>query len=1056
MERLSELKSIIDSNHIAFLHGRFSFDTFITKRFVEVDLNHALHEILTEMGFERIVLVDYNTRISFLDDRSRALCSPSHVAPSKSSSLNFVAGPLGNLRISSDSRNASPSVIPETNYSQVSDSAMVAHLDQWMKDETVRTAIIISDAETTLTNIFHRTPTETRFNQWLTLPTSNKNICLLSFPCEDLIKRVEAHERITHIDAFDTRLRTRRADFEIPSPTIEEITRLMDLLRIKYEIKYQWKNDAYIRRTLNNNILSINDLKNRIRSELLISSDLVVQILGDDHAGKRGWKDLLDEMVGMEEVKTFIERIANTVTSRSLREKMETDSNWHNPINLKLAFLGNPGTGKTTVAKLMGAALRDVGALVHGTVVETTFKDFVGINEEETGRKTNELIKKAQGGVLFIDEAYQLTEDDQTGLGSMVINTLVPAISDKNLNFCLIFAGYTREMEKFLDSKSNIGLASRIGTSNRLYFKDYTPKQLEEIFYKKLKSKRLEPSDSFKKAISEVLTGMYKARDINRFGNARAVEMLADAVDICYSSDEKALIDPPDTTLTDKHIPKAYRCFLSVAPPSEDEFMSSFDQLVGLKQVKEQSREYLTKLFLNQERKKNNKPASNQSLTMVFIGNPGTGKTTVARMYAELLHKLGLIVQNKTVEIRMSDVISRYVGGTTGKALEKLQESVGGVLFMDEIHELTPSKDASMDYRTDFLSAFMQFIDQYSGKVAIILAGYPSGTREFLESNPGLARRFGTIIEFEDYNDVELLQILRNHCERMQINLPASLDNDILKYFEARRKDIDRIFGNASEAHSLFNALETEMANRFYRSQNKEDIDTFKAEDINNILERLNISQPVYYKHFDLVSQLPNTPTSLSRANLSDAVGLLRVTHSKDASINGYGTGFLVSPNGLMITAYHVVEYGNLFSFRLDNNDTEYEATLLGFDKENDIAVLTLPKRTDYPYLDICEKDYELTRGLDLDSIGYPHGEDFGKEITISSGKISALRDQNRYIQFTNPVTHGNSGGPLTLSENGKVIGIVLEGSIDAHSSMNFARNIHLIYDLFSTKPLLE
>ena len=128
----------------------------------------------------------------------------------------------------------------------------------------------------------------------------------------------------------------------------------------------------------------------------------------------------------------------------------------------------------------------------------------------------------------------------------------------------------------------------------------------------------------------------------------------------------------------------------------------------------------------------------------------------------------------------------------------------------------------------------------------------------------------------------------------------------------------------------------------------------------------------------------------------------------------------------------------------------------LGFDKENDIAVLTLPKRTDYPYLDICEKDYELTRGLDLDSIGYPHGEDFGKEITISSGKISALRDQNRYIQFTNPVTHGNSGGPLTLSENGKVIGIVLEGSIDAHSSMNFARNIHLIYDLFSTKPLLE
>ena len=460
MERLNRLKPIIDSNHIAFLHGRFSFDTFITKDYNEVDLNHALHTILTEMGFERIVLVDYNTRISFLDDRSRALCSPSHIASSQGSKLDFVTGPLGDMRISSDSRN-SPPVVPETNYSQVSDSAMVAHLDQWMRDETIRTAIIISDAETTLTNIFHRTPTETRFNQWLTLPSSNINICLLLFPCENLIRRVETHERITHIDAFDTHLRAGRADFEIPSPTKEEIKRLMDLLRLSYGIKYQWEKDTYIRRTLNNNLLSVNDLKNRIRSELHISSDLVVQIIGDDHADKRGWKDLLDDMVGMEDVKIFIERIANTVTSRRLRENMEADTYWHNPINLKMAFLGNPGTGKTTVAKLMGAALRDAGALVHGIVVETTFKDFVGINEEETGRKTSELIKKAQGGVLFIDEAYQLTEDDQTGMGSMVISTLLPAISDENLNFCLIFAGYTRKW-KVLDSKSNIGLASRL------------------------------------------------------------------------------------------------------------------------------------------------------------------------------------------------------------------------------------------------------------------------------------------------------------------------------------------------------------------------------------------------------------------------------------------------------------------------------------------------------------------------------------------------------------------------------------------------------------------
>ncbi len=223
----------------------------------------------------------------------------------------------------------------------------------------------------------------------------------------------------------------------------------------------------------------------------------------------------LDGLVGLEGVKSEIRKLLETIKAAKLNEKLYGEQG-KSVLADHYLFLGNPGTGKTTVARLMGRIFHTLGLLPKEDVTEVSAADMIGKFRGTTARIVREKVDSAMGGVLFIDEAYSLVNDDQ--YGQEAIAELLTLLQNRAGRFVCIAAGYTGEMEDFI--KSNPGIPSRF--SKRIYFEDYDPAALMEILRRKARSEKYELTPEADAAASEVFAKIYAARDEN-FGNAREV-----------------------------------------------------------------------------------------------------------------------------------------------------------------------------------------------------------------------------------------------------------------------------------------------------------------------------------------------------------------------------------------------------------------------------------------------------------------------------------------------------------------------------------------------------
>jgi organic radical activating enzyme len=238
------------------------------------------------------------------------------------------------------------------------------------------------------------------------------------------------------------------------------------------------------------------------------------------------WKEKLDSLVGLVPVKTFVKSRQVLIADRIERQRLGIISKDEEPLSLHLAFLGNPGTGKTTAANLVGEMYRDLGVLRKGHVVKAEYKQLTSEYVGGSAKRTQEFIEKACDGVLFIDEAYQLTS---SSFGKEVIETLITALENERSRFALVVAGYTRPMQDFFES--NPGLVSRIPKEQHITFPDFDPGELVKIFYIFLKKKGLTTTNEFDKAICQIIENMYQERDVESFANARRMRELATTVE---------------------------------------------------------------------------------------------------------------------------------------------------------------------------------------------------------------------------------------------------------------------------------------------------------------------------------------------------------------------------------------------------------------------------------------------------------------------------------------------------------------------------------------------
>ncbi len=245
----------------------------------------------------------------------------------------------------------------------------------------------------------------------------------------------------------------------------------------------------------------------------------------------------------------------------------------------------------------------------------------------------------------------------------------------------------------------------------------------------------------------------------------------------------------------------------AAAAPGEEsveELVAQIEGLVGLDSVKRDITALVSLMRLVRRRVEAGLPPPPTSRHLVFAGNPGTGKTTVARLYGRILHSLGMLESGHLVETDRGSLVGEYVGHTAPKTTAVFRRALGGVLFIDEAYSLVPIGGGN-DFGQEAVSTLVKLMEDHRDEVAVIVAGYPGDMHRFIDSNPGLASRFTRTLTFEDYLPAELVAIVELQSEEHRYTLGPGTEEALLDYFST----IDRTegFGNGRSARQLFQAL---------------------------------------------------------------------------------------------------------------------------------------------------------------------------------------------------------------------------------------------------------
>lgn len=268
--------------------------------------------------------------------------------------------------------------------------------------------------------------------------------------------------------------------------------------------------------------------------------------------------------------------------------------------------------------------------------------------------------------------------------------------------------------------------------------------------------------------------------------------------------------------------------------PTLEEALAELDGMIGLDAVKKQVESIVKFIKISKLREKSGSKTQPMSYHLVFSGNPGTGKTTVARIIADIYSALGILRTGQLVEVGGKDLVGQYVGKTETKTRKVIKKALGGVLFIDEAY-LLAKKKAKGDYGKDAIGVIMKAMEDHRDDLVVIVAGYDKLMKDFIESNPGLKSRFTTKIFFEDYNGKQLYEIFESMVRAggYRLEVPAVVLAKV--YFEKMYRERDKDFGNGRDVRNSYEKLRMLQTGRLAdldRELTGEELDTFTAEDI--------------------------------------------------------------------------------------------------------------------------------------------------------------------------------------------------------------------------------
>ena len=511
----------------------------------------------------------------------------------------------------------------------------------------------------------------------------------------------------------------------------------------------------------------------------------------------------LDGMVGLASVKKEISNLAAFLNLQIRRGESNTFQGKH------YVFTGNPGTGKTTVARIMADVFRSLGILSRGQLVEADRSKLVAGYSGQTAIKTNQLIDSAMGGVLFIDEAYTLKSNDQDSFGSEAIDTLLKRLEDDRGKFICIVAGYTDNMHDFIDT--NPGLKSRF--TQTIHFEDYTPDELTQIFINLASGKKFTVDEETRGAIHRQFEQLYLRRDKN-FGNAREARRIFDQA--VERQSQRLITEMNNPNFTNEDMYRITVADLAVGQSEKirplDEVLNELDDFIGMLSVKNMIRRLAVQsMFMKQRAALGAGKVQQMAMNFILTGNPGTGKTSIARKMGEVLQSMEILPTGRVIEASRATLVGKYMGETPKIVNNMCDKAMGGILFIDEAYTLSAENDP---YGKEAIDTLMKRMEDDRGKFVVVAAGYRDEMENFLAVNPGLASRFSHKMHIDDYTADELSEIYIKMASKDNYKLSDEAKSRLLDVTAHMVYNKNKNFGNAREMRNLLDSTIQQLSLR--------------------------------------------------------------------------------------------------------------------------------------------------------------------------------------------------------------------------------------------------
>lgn len=762
------------NTHFFVYYGNTN-DLFADETLYPLTIRQALHRDLKCRGYRRIVYYSYTGGAYFLDEESKRLWhgEEQEEEPKKELFPNKML--KGRLR---------PALQEEKRESEalqfvVSPAEMLRYTGHFLNDNQIQTAVIFPDGAEAIKE-FARLEQGKMLDNFFAAATraklskiSNCNVVLFLFNRtrgqaeEDILSGIDRESIRRYLS--DASVTTTHI---IPPPGKQEIRNMLNYLRLyglegnklTISVSDLGTVSEMLAKRLVYNAVGENT---GISPEALLSTDIngTMQYLKKGFIEKNKMLDMdacrricrrgddlpaikrLEQLVGMKALKDavngFLELSRKTAASREKAESrfrlaMPGSPETGGAVNLHFVLTGGPGTGKSTAAELLGEIFCDYGLLPVGHTVAVTPGSLKGNVIGASERNVRQAVGQAMGGVLFIDEAYGLADDDV--FARAMVTELVAEMEKYRGKFSLVLAGYPDDIDRLLDA--NAGLRGRFA-DNRIQLDDYTPEELTEIYVRMAEKKSLALSDGLREIFPRFFENWYYAENRRTWANARKVRNLLESM-------EKQC---QDGVLTAELIPEDLKQYMDLR--AEEDAMEQLNSLIGLKNVKTELKKIARSIKFEEQTRPRN---------YVFAGNPGTGKTTVAEILGKILKGLGVLKSSRVVVAKYDELVSGYVAGTTQKARQVFDSAINGVLLIDEAYRLIPDNFGQGGIDNDYGGAVMNLLLDYTdpGKkipICFICAGYEDRMKKFLAFNEGLSRRF-TMIHFDTYGPEDLLQML--------------------------------------------------------------------------------------------------------------------------------------------------------------------------------------------------------------------------------------------------------------------------------------------------------